>query len=408
MPLKIFNSDFLSSLYRELKDDELDDAGKDESFDCEFSDDDLSDFEGGLSPLSPLSPRSPCLSPRFAAVGIGEMSALAGMFFPAKERFRLEPFGRGVSGEVFKFLFDGKPVTHCGKEVLVKLIRLDAESSEECDKEVIEHELAMAVKVGLSPKRAKVYEPERHSFFFFMYKMPGMELSDFLSKRDVTLKSSLPKLVPIELAIIFLNLLNGVVSLQSLGVVHGDIKPENILICEDTLSLSFIDFGHAELLKTDETYKDSNQFGSPYYSRFIAEGATSRRVGFFTDNYSLSMVFLSMLNGIKLSEERGYVPPGGYVTGLSAKLREDLIGLCLKMGGESEDEFSSAAKYLVELKKILMGSIASIVAASSSLEKSRLDFLVKQFKQLLDIESRASTEKFGEGVSVRALGWRLV
>lgn len=62
----------------------------------------------------------------------------------------------------------------------------------------------------------------------------------------------------------FLQILSALYYLHNLGIVHGDIKPDNILLCDDYKTLKICDFGFSRIIK-NSIAKIRVSCGSPIY-----------------------------------------------------------------------------------------------------------------------------------------------
>lgn len=89
--------------------------------------------------------------------------------------------------------------------------------------------------------------------YFVLQYLGGGSLNDYLKKqKDKKLSSS-------QARSIFCDLINGLEYIHDLGIVHGDIKPDNLLLSSRG-ELKIIDFGVSiELDKVEEEEEDRNE-----------------------------------------------------------------------------------------------------------------------------------------------------
>ncbi len=125
--------------------------------------------------------------------------------------------------------------------------------------------------------------------YIAMEFISGTPLSTILKVRQISSDEGLK---------IFLHVCQGVRHLHGHGVVHGDIKPENILITS-TNEVKIIDFGIAKVTEgVDET--DSPQthefLGSPFYMAPEVQ-KDCRKISVQTDIYSLGVVGYELMIG---------------------------------------------------------------------------------------------------------------
>ena len=90
---------------------------------------------------------------------------------------------------------------------------------------------------------------EKGEFLLYVMNKPDscMDMFDFITKRsrleEGTAKS------------FFQQIVNTVIACHSKGVIHRDIKDENILVNLETLDLTLVDFGSGAYM-TDEVFTD--------------------------------------------------------------------------------------------------------------------------------------------------------
>jgi len=85
--------------------------------------------------------------------------------------------------------------------------------------------------------------------------------------------------------------------LHSLGILHRDLKPGNIMLRENG-DIALIDFGLAKRMRLEQEITDSGEiFGTPYY--MSPEQGHANVVDERSDLYSLGIIFYEMLTGQK-------------------------------------------------------------------------------------------------------------
>lgn len=90
---------------------------------------------------------------------------------------------------------------------------------------------------------------------------------------------------------------NALHAIHSVGVLHRDLKPQNVMLRRDD-TLALIDFGLAKQLRLDTDLTDTGQiFGTPYY--MSPEQGHGETLDERADIYSLGVIFYEMLTGEK-------------------------------------------------------------------------------------------------------------
>lgn len=143
------------------------------------------------------------------------------------------------------------------------------------------------------------------------------------------------------------------------GIVHRDIKPQNIMVCENNV-LKVMDFGIARNLnKNGQTQDGKNAIGTVHY--ISPEQARGGYVDGKTDIYSIGVVLYEMMTGkLPFNHENPVsiaimhmqqkpVPPRELVLSIPAALEE----VCLKaMSKEQAQRFQTAGDMLESLRNV--------------------------------------------------------
>jgi serine/threonine protein kinase len=103
---------------------------------------------------------------------------------------------------------------------------------------------------------------------------------------------------PEQVVKIFTQMVKGLEAIHAAGVVHRDLKPQNIMFRADD-SLAILDFGIAKIASEETQLTEHGQvFGTPYY--MSPEQGTGSKLDARSDLYSAGVIFYEMLTGKKL------------------------------------------------------------------------------------------------------------
>jgi serine/threonine protein kinase len=168
----------------------------------------------------------------------------AGQLLAGRYRLR-QPVARGASGAVWR-AYDEL----LGREVAAKQL------ADRHSRGLVEARIAARVR---HPSVATVHDATRHedSDWLVMDYHRGGTLGDLLDRRR--------RLPPPVVAALGLQLVAALTAVHAAGVVHCDVKPQNLLLGEDG-RLILIDFGVAEIAGNSHPARESGEIvGSPAY-----------------------------------------------------------------------------------------------------------------------------------------------
>jgi tetratricopeptide (TPR) repeat protein/TolB-like protein len=239
------------------------------------------------------------------------------------------------------------------EEIAIKLIKPEIAA----DKQTIErfgNELKMARKIA-HRNVCKMYYlgEEKGAQYITMEYVPGEDL-----KSMIRMSGQLSTGMTIKVA---KQVCDGLTEAHRLGVVHRDLKPNNIMI-DKSGEARIMDFGIARLLKAKGITGAGIMIGTPEY--MSPEQVEGKEVDQRSDIYSLGVILYEMVTGqvpfegetpftigMKHKSEIPEAPKN-----LNAQIPEDLNALILRcLQKEKDQRYQSAADVRSELEKIELG-----------------------------------------------------
>ncbi|HEX6127176.1 MAG TPA: protein kinase [Pyrinomonadaceae bacterium] len=284
------------------------------------------------------------------------MAELLGIGKPLNHYRILSKIGSGGMGDVWL-----AEDTRLERKVALKLLPAEVASNPERLQRFLRE--ARATASLNHPNIAHIYEigQSGETHFIAMEFVEGMTLSRYL----ITNRPELATILKI-----FEGVAEGLAKAHASGILHRDLKPDNIMVTQDGL-VKVLDFGLAKLISRPET--DVSQtpdsgittpgaiMGTPsYMSPEQARGRTSE-IDSRSDIFAFGCVLFEALTGVKAF--RGEDPvdtlikivrdPAPSMTAINPALPHDLqriVRLCLEK--DPDDRFQSIKDVAIELRDV--------------------------------------------------------
>jgi serine/threonine protein kinase/Tfp pilus assembly protein PilF len=260
----------------------------------------------------------------------------------------IEELGKGGMGKVYK-----AQDTDLKEKVAIKLLRPEIAG----DKKTIErfrNELKFARKIR-HKNVCQMYDlnKETGSHYITMEYVDGKDLKGMIRMMG--------QLSSGKTIFIAKQICEGLVEAHRLGVVHRDLKPQNIMVDEDG-NARIMDFGIARSLKTKGITAAGVMIGTPEY--MSPEQVEGKEVDERSDIYSLGVILYEMVTGrvpfegdtpftigVKHKSEEPKDPKE-----LNTQLPEDLNLVILRcLEKDKEKRYQSAGEVRAELTRIEKG-----------------------------------------------------
>ena len=272
---------------------------------------------------------------------------IAGSTFANRYKI-IEELGKGGMGRVYK-VHDAE----INESVALKLLKPEIASDEQTI-ERFRNELKIARRIS-HKNVCRMYDIGREDdkYFITMEYVAGEDLRSLLRKRG--------KLSTKEAVGIAQQVCEGLVEAHRLGVVHRDLKPQNIMI-DDGGQAKIMDFGIARSVEAPGVTQTGVIIGTPDY--ISPEQAGGEKADQRSDIYSLGVMLYEMVTGsVPFRGDTAFSVALKHQTQLpqdprklNSQISDDLSRLILVcMEKERERRYQTAADLLADLRNIEEG-----------------------------------------------------
>lgn len=193
----------------------------------------------------------------------------------------IEELGRGGMGKVYK-AYDREIDEHIALKLIHPNIAMEENATQR-----FRNELKFARKIS-HKNVCRMFDLSKEDDIYFI-------TMEYVRGED--LKSSLKRMGPLSFGkAIYLvkQICEGLAEAHRLGVVHRDLKPQNIMIDTDG-NVRLMDFGISRLLKSKGITHTGTMIGTPEY--MSPEQTMAKEIDQRSDIYSLGIIFYEMITG---------------------------------------------------------------------------------------------------------------
>jgi hypothetical protein len=204
---------------------------------------------------------------------------------PLGSRYLLtEVIGHGAMGEVWR------ASTREGDPVAIKILRSELGEDEALVSSFLKERQALTRLTGRNLVQIHDLVAEGGTLAIVMDLIDGPDLRTELERRGT--------FTPEEAVGLAVGILDGLAAVHAAGVVHGDVKPENVLLsASDLLAVPRLtDFGIARFTESDKARRHTSVVGTPeYMAPEVADGLPASPS---SDIYSAGIVLYELLCGV--------------------------------------------------------------------------------------------------------------
>lgn len=269
-------------------------------------------------------------------------------------RYRLvEPIGEGGMAYVYRAI-DQKTEHNVAIKVMKSELGKDADyisrfqREAEAASKMTHHNIVNLLDVGM----------EDGNRYLVMEYVQGETLKQLIQKRG--------QIPPKTAAQITIRILSALQHAHQNGIIHRDIKPQNILVANDG-HIKVADFGIARIADSQTLTSDNTVMGTVYY--YSPEQASGQAVGATSDIYSVGVVLYEMLTGrvpfggesqVAIAMQHIHAQPAP-ITQFAPNVPPAIVHVCMMaMAKDPRYRYQSAREMAAELRMALEGRVGDM------------------------------------------------
>jgi CheY-like chemotaxis protein/tRNA A-37 threonylcarbamoyl transferase component Bud32 len=327
---------------------------------------------------------------------------------PIDGRYTIESeIGRGAAGVIYR----GMDVT-LDRPVALKIV-----DEKRATKEILErfHREARALAAIRSSHVVQIYALGRDAglSFIAMELVTGEDLFEILSRYRQHGEA-----LPVRRALAIIRQVAGAIDrIHAAGIVHRDVKPENILIEHETGRPVLIDFGLSTRLST--TRRPSVGIGTPHYMApeqvDLGPETSPSPISARTDVYALACTAFELLTGqppfdgqqaavVLVKQVATPAPPASSIRSELAPFDAVLLKALAK---EPTARFESAAAFAASLDRAGASWFADSHVSEAPPTESRAAEPNEQVVRVLVVDDDAAFRTYASAAAKKAYGSRL-
>ena len=303
----------------------------------------------------------------------------------------IKEIGKGGMANVYLALD-----TYLSREVAIKVLKGDM-SNDPVSLERFKREANASTKLS-HPNAVDVYDvgDDHNMHYIVMEYVKGHTLKELIKRRGA--------LPPKEAVWIMKQLASALLEAHKNGIIHRDIKSQNVLIKDDG-TVKLADFGIAVIHNSMQITSKGNVLGSVHY--LAPELAKGNQATMQSDIYSLGIVFYELLTGdvpykadtpvqVALAHVRNNVP---YVRKFNPDIPQAVENIVIKATARSlKDRYQNVALLIQDLNRCMSPEARNDKRAFLHYSNTNIDE-VKEERKIQQQKKKNKEEKKTNAIS---------